>query len=54
MSDCTKTPGLHNDGCECGGYIECPGCRKKLKRTASGKYRQHKDCDFAGTVIQED
>lgn len=42
-------------------YIECPGCRKQLKKTTSGKYRKHKpfqgatadnfDCDFSGTVI---
>lgn len=58
MSDqswCT-TSGLHNDGCDCAKYIECPGCRKKLKRTTSGRYRKHGggECDFSETVIQEE
>lgn len=41
-------------------YIECPGCIKQLKRTTSGKYRKHlalgkpEDCDFSGTVVQEE
>lgn len=45
-------------------YIECPGCDKQIKKTTSGKYRKHKpfkgaepgnfDCDFSGTVIQEE
>jgi hypothetical protein len=53
---CTKTPGLHNDGCDCAKYIECPGCGKKLKRTTSGRYRKHGggECDFSETVIREE
>jgi hypothetical protein len=53
---CTSTPGLHNDGCDCASYIECPGCHKKLKRTTSGRYRKHGggECDFSETAIQEE
>jgi hypothetical protein len=61
MSDqswCTTTPGLHNDGCDCAGYVECPGCQKKLKRTTTlpQKYRKHGggDCDFSGTEIPKE
>lgn len=54
MSNCTATPGLHNDGCDCGSYIICPGCDKRLKRTTSGKYRKHSGCDFSQTVIPEE
>lgn len=47
-------------------YIACPGCRKQLKRntTKPERYRKHKpfegataenyDCDFSGTVVQEE
>lgn len=43
-------------------YIECPGCRKQLKRTTATpeRYRKHPalgspgDCDFSRTVVQEE
>lgn len=56
LSECTGTPGLHNDGCECDSYIKCPGCDKRLKRgtTRPERYRKHKDCDFSQTVVRED
>lgn len=47
-------------------YIECPGCRKQLKRTTTKpeRYRKHKPfqgvtaddgyCDFGGAVVKEE
>lgn len=56
QSWCTTTPGLHSDGCDCAKYVECPGCRKRLKRTTAQpeKYRKHSNCDFSGTFIPKE
>jgi hypothetical protein len=56
MSECTTTPGLHNDGCDCAKYVKCPGCDRKLRRNATRpeKYRKHDGCDFSQTVVPEE
>jgi hypothetical protein len=55
MSECTTTPGLHNDGCDCAKYVNCPGCDSRLRRnsTKPERYRKHGRCDFSQTVVQE-